>query len=267
MGETGTGRSLWARDGFIPGISLAGYPWRNCYQGDLDLCGYRRPQSYFRETVWIGGTEPRIFTTHPEHYGEDFSGTGWHWYDVLDTWTYPEAYIGKPTKADVYTDADEIAWYKNGEFLGKSSPIAGIATMDIPYEPGEISVIAYKDGKVVGTSALHTVGEAAAVSLVPERAEFAADRRDLCYIDVTVTDKNGDRIPDAKTELTCTVDGGELMGIFSGDPANEDQFTSNVCHAFTGRALCIIRAAAPGRVTVTVSGEGLTPDTVTVTAE
>ena len=74
--------------------------------------------------------------------------------------------------------------------------------MDIPYEPGEISVIAYKDGRVVGTSALHTVGEAAAVSLVPERAEFAADRRDLCYIDVTVTDKNGERIPDAKTELT-----------------------------------------------------------------
>ncbi len=267
MGETGTGRSLWARDGFIPGISLAGYPWRNCYQGDLDLCGYRRPQSYFREAVWIGGTEPKIFTTHPEHYGEDFSGTGWHWYDVLDTWTYPDAYIGKPTEVDVYTDADEIAWYKNGEFLGKSSPIAGIATMDIPYEPGEISVIAYKDGRVVGTSALHTVGEAAAVSLVPERAEFAADRRDLCYIDVTVTDKNGDRIPDAKTELTCTVDGGELMGIFSGDPANEDQFTSNVCHAFTGRALCIIRAAKPGKVTVTVAGEGLAPDTVTVTAE
>ena len=67
--------------------------------------------------------------------------------------------------------------------------------------------------------------------------------------------------------MTCTVDGGELMGIFSGDPANEDQFTSNVCHAFTGRALCIIRAAKPGKVTVTVAGEGLAPDTVTVTAE
>ncbi len=84
---------------------------------------------------------------------------------------------------------------------------------------------------------------------------------------MTVTDKNGDRIPDAKTKLTCTVEGGELMGIFSGDPANEDQFTSNVCHAFTGRALCVLRTANPGKVTVTVSGEGLTSDMVTVTAK
>ena len=98
-------------------------------------------------------------------------------------------------------------------------------------------------------------------------ARFAADRRDLCYFDITVVDERGDRVPDAKCELNCLVDGGELMGIFSGDPANEDQFTSNVCHAFTGRALCVIRTANPGKVTVTVSGDGLTSDTVTVTAE
>nr|MBQ4317522.1 glycoside hydrolase family 2 protein [Clostridia bacterium] len=70
MGEAGTGRAIWERDGVIKGISLAEWPWRNCYQGDLDLCGYRRPQSYFREAVWLGTAEPKIFTTHPEHYGE-----------------------------------------------------------------------------------------------------------------------------------------------------------------------------------------------------
>ena len=257
LGETGTGRSCWARDGHIPGISLAGYPWRSCYQGDLDLCGYRRPQSYFREAVWIGGTEPRIFTTHPEHYGEGFSGTGWHWYDVLDSWTFDDKYLTKPVKCEVYTDADEIEWLLNGKSLGRSKPEKAIATFDIPYEKGEITAIAYKNGAECGRSSLHTVGAPAAVTVTPEMTTLKADNRDLCYFDITVVDANGDRVPDAKNALTCIVDGGELMGIFSGDPKNEDQYGSNACHAFEGRAVAIVRSTTPGKLTITVGGSGL----------
>jgi beta-galactosidase len=131
LGEAGTGRFLWERDGFIPGISLADYPWRACYQGDFDLCGFRRPQSYFRESIWVEDCEPKIFTTHPEHYGEGFSGTDWHWYDVHDTWTFDDKYIGKPVKVEVYTDADEIKFILNGKDIASATPIDGIATADI----------------------------------------------------------------------------------------------------------------------------------------
>ena len=267
LGETGTGRSCWARDGHIPGISIAPYPWRSCYQGDLDLCGYRRPQSSFREAVWIGGTEPRIFTTHPEHYGEGFSGTGWHWYDVLDSWTFEDKYLGKPVKCDVYTDADEVKWFVNGRELGTSKPEKAIATFDIPYEKGEISVIAYKNGAECGRSSLHTTGAPYAVKVEAETDTLAADHRDLCYFDITITDKAGDRVAAAKSALTCIVDGGELMGIFSGDPANEDQYGSNRCHAFEGRAVAIVRASNPGKVKITVGGEGLYSGSADVTAE
>ncbi len=267
LGETGTGRSCWARDGHIPGISLSDYPWRTCYQGDLDLCGYRRPQSYFREAVWIGGTEPRIFTTHPEHYGEDFSGTGWHWYDVLDTWTFEDEYLGKPVKCEVYTDADEIEWFKNGVSLGRSTPEKAIAVMDIPYEPGEISVIAYKNGVECGRSSLHTVGAPAKLTVIPETASMTADGRDLCYFDIFATDEAGDRIPADGREISCTVDGGTLMGIFSGDPKNEDQYGSNRCHLFEGRAVAIVKTSTPGDVTVTVSAEGLASGCATVSAK
>jgi len=267
LGEAGTGRSCWARDGYIKGISIAPYPWRSCYQGDLDLCGYRRPQSYFREAVWIGGTEPRIFTTHPEHYGEAFSGTHWHWYDVLDSWTFDDAYLGKPVKCEVYTDADEIKWFLNGRELGVSRPEKAIATMDIPYEKGEISVIAYKNGAECGRSSLHTTGAAYGVQVTAETPSLKADARDLCYFDITITDAAGARVAAAKSALTCLVDGGELMGIFSGDPANEDQYGSNRCHAFEGRAVAIVRTATPGTVKVTVGGEGLYSGSAEVIAE
>ncbi len=257
LGEAGTGCALWARDGVVPGIKVLGYPWRSCYQGDLDLCGYRRPQSYFREAVWIGGKEPRIFTTHPEHYGEGFTGTGWHWYDVLDTWTFADEYLGKTVKCEVYTDADEIEWYVNGRCLGRTAPVKAIATCDIPYEKGEIAVIAYKNGAECGRSSLKTVGAPAAVTVKAETGSICADNRDLCYFDITVVDADGARVPDARTELIALVDGGELMGVFSGDPKNEDQYGSNICHAFEGRALAIVRSATPGEVKVTVGANGL----------
>ncbi len=267
LGEAGTGRSCWARDGHVASISIAPYPWRSCYQGDLDLCGYRRPQSYFREAVWLGGAAPHLFTTHPAHYGEGFSGTHWHWYDVLDSWTFEDEYTGCPVKCEVYTDADEVHWFVNGRAVGVSVPQKAIAVMDIPYEKGELSVIVYRNGAECGRASLVTTGAAHAVKVTAETDLLKADRRDLCYFDITVIDEQGARVAAAKTALSCTVTGGELMGIFSGDPANEDAYGSNRCHAFEGRAVAIVRTAAPGTVTLTVSGEGLCPADATVRAE
>ncbi len=264
LGEAGSGKFLWERDGVVKGYTIAEYPWRTCYQGDFDLCGFRRPQSYFRETIWVGNTEPKIFTTHPEHYGEGFTGTGWHWYDVHDTWIFEDEYLGKPVKCEVYTTADEIEWILNGRVLGRSKPEKAIATFDIPYEKGEVKVIAYKNGKQCGCSSLHTVGEACAIKIVTESDSLKADNRDLCYIDIFITDKNGDRIPDSKAALVCNVEGGELMGIFSADPKNEDQYGSNICHAFEGRAVAIVRAKMTGTLKVTVSSENLKSATVEI---
>ncbi len=267
LGEAGMGKYLWERDGKVEGIGIAEYPWRACYQGDFDLCGYRRPQSYFREAVWIGGTEPRIFTTHPEHYGEGFTGTGWHWHDVQDSWTFNDSYIGKPVKCEVYTDADEIVWCLNGCEVGRSIPTEAIATIDIPYAKGELAVTAYKNGKACGTSFLRTVGTPAKLVVEAEAQTIKADARDLCYFDITIADENGHRIPDAKHQLCASVEGGRLVGIFSGDPANDDQYGSNTCHAYEGRAVAIVMADTPGGVKLTVSSQGLLTGCGMVAAE
>ncbi len=257
LGEAGMGKYLWERDGRVEGIGIAEYPWRACYQGDFDLCGYRRPQSYFREAVWIGGIEPRIFTTHPEHYGEGFTGTGWHWHDVQDTWTFEDHYIGKPVTCEVYTDADEIVWFLNGREIGRSTPVEAIATMEIPYEKGELAVVAYKNNEICGTSCLHTAGMSTQVLVKAESSTFKADARDLCYFDITIADENGHRVPDAKSLLHATVEGGKLLGIFSGDPANEDQYGADSCHAYEGRAIAIVMTDQPGNIKLTVTSQGL----------
>lgn len=269
LGEAGTGRMVWERDGAIDtkNLTLGEYPWRSCYQGDLDLCGYRRPQSYFREAVWIGNTEPRIFTTHPEHYGESYTGTGWHWQDVLESWSFDDKYIGNPVKCEVYTDADEIEWILNGRVLGTSKPEKAIAVFDVPYEKGELITVAYKNGAECGRSALHTVGMPSKISVEPEKSVISADNRDLCYLNITITDQNSDHVPDADCELCCTVDGGELLGIYSGNPCNDDIYGSNRCHAFYGRALAIVRSDSAGEITINITAKDLKSDTVKIKAE
>lgn len=257
LGEVGTGRFAWERDEIIHGISLADYPWRSCYQGDLDLCGYRRPQSYFREAVWLGGKEPRIFVTHPEHFGEGFSGTVWHWYDVNETWTFDDVYVGRPVKAETYTDADKIVWYVNDAPVGESVPEKGVASIETVYQKGSITAVAFKEGTECGRYTLCTTGSAAAIDVTAEKASFAADRRDLCYFDISIVDAQGRVVNEAQNEIACTVMNGELLAIFSGDPRNEDQYTSNRCHAFKGRAVAVVRTNTPGTVGVKVYSDGL----------
>ena len=147
---------------------------------------------------------------------------------------------------------------------GRKCIIGGV---DIPYEKGEITAVAYKNGAECGRSSLRTVGAASAITVTPETDSLKADGRDLCYFDISIADASGDRIPDAKNPLRCLVQGGSLLGVFSGDPANDDRYGSDTCHAYEGRAVAIVRASKPGRVSVVVLSEGLASGFAAVTAE
>ena len=56
------------------------------------------------------------------------------------------------------------------------------------------------------------------------------------------------------------------MSVFSGNPANEDDYSSNKCHVFGGRALAIIRTKTPGIVNICVKSKNLKCGWATVTA-
>lgn len=268
LGEAGAGRFKWGDEGEpIPQWTVGSYPWLVNFQGDIDLAGFRRPQSYFRECAWNIETEPKIFTTHPSHNGENFYGTTAEFYDVHETWTFEDEYIGTPVRTEVYSTCDEIRFILNGKDLGAVKPELGIAFMNIPYEKGELTAISYKDGKEVNSSSIHTIGAPAKVQLVAEDTEFVADNRDLCYVDVIITDANGDRVTTAEIEVSCEVEGAELMSLFSGHPKNEASFTAAKYPTLSGRAVAVLRSKTPGTVKITVKADGLEPNTITVVAK
>jgi beta-galactosidase len=267
LGEVGHGQGFWERDRVAITEKGIKFPWRTCYQGDLDLCGFRRPQSHFREAVWFGGDTPKMFVTHPENYGEEYYGTGWHWFDVHDSWTFDDKYIGRPIKVDTYIQADKVEWLVNGKKVGEAVPEKALATLHTTYEKGEITAIAYKGGKEFSRYTIKTIDKAAGVNVKAEKPEFLADRRDLCYFNIEIVDKDGNVDVHNESEVLVNVIGGELLGVYSGNPISEDVFTDNKCHVFKGRALAIVRTNKPGKVTMKVMSKDLASGYAEVTAK
>jgi beta-galactosidase len=200
------------------------------------------------------------------HFGEGFTGTTWHWYDVRESWTYSEEYVGKDIKAEVYTDADAIDWYVNGIYAGRSVTKEAISSINTKYEPGNIRAVAIKDGKEVSEYTLKTAHGCEQIVLTPEACSFKADGRDLCYVRVSLTDKEGVPYVTDERHLKCEVSGGKLLAFFSGDPMTEVPAGIPECDTHHGKALAIISSKAPGDIKIIVSGEELASCTVTVKA-
>jgi beta-galactosidase len=131
----------------------------------------------------------------------------------------------------------------------------------VPYEPGVLEVVAYRDGAEVGRSALHSAGEPTHLSLETDRTELSADPQRLAHIGIALVDDNRVLNPARDTKITIRVDGpGVLQGFGTGAPATEESFLDDSATSFKGRALAIVRATGEtGRITVTGRAHGL-PD-------
>lgn len=263
LGEAGAGRVVWEIGEGFAGL-VGGWPWLSCYQGDLDLDLKRRPQSYYRGIVWGLDQGIYLFTTPPEKTGKPFYGMGWHWADVRANWTFDEKYIGSPVQLEAYCDCDEVEFLCNGTSLGRVKPEKYKAFLTVPYTPGKVEAVAYRDGIEAARTALLTAGEPAEIALTADRPVIHADGMDLAYVTVRVVDQEGRTVVTDDLELTCEVEGGELLGFGSANPCTEENYT-NKRYVFGGYALACVRAGrTPGEIRITVCGEGLTSGTAVV---
>jgi beta-galactosidase len=137
----------------------------------------------------------------------------------------------------------------------------------VTYEPGEITVVAYKNGKEWARASERTADLPAALQASADRTTIANDGRDLSFITVRIVDKNGVPAPRAKQRVRFAVEGpGELVATDNGDPTSFESFQSPQRAAFNGLVLGIVRAkrGASGDITVRVSAEGLQGTTLTL---
>ncbi|HLI93351.1 MAG TPA: DUF4982 domain-containing protein, partial [Puia sp.] len=130
----------------------------------------------------------------------------------------------------------------------------------VRYEPGELKVLTYKDGKPWATDVIRTAGNAAGLQLDADPGVIKADGCDLSFITVRVVDSKGVVVPTADNKLTFAISGpGEIVATDNGNPADLVSFASPGRAAFSGLALVIVQAkpGTAGTITVKASSDGL----------
>jgi len=236
LGEAGIGNAL------LDGEEKA-WPWFNAYCGDIDLCGFKKPQSYYRDVVWkISKLEIAVHAPIPEGRKEIVSR--WGWPDEQQSWNW-DRYEGKLMNVSVYSSYDSVIIELNSKKIDAIEMVDSMkfkTHIDVPYEPGELLAKGYLNGALAEIRAINTTGEIAGISMIPDRAEITADRNDLSYITVNVIDDNGNRVPDAEILIDFEIQGqGELAGIGNGNPTDIKSFQQPQCKTFKGRCLLIVR--------------------------
>lgn len=271
LGEVGIGAVAYNTDeGFSGGLGRE-FPYLLAYCGDIDITGYRRPASYYREIAFGLRTEPFIAVQDPARYADTLVSTSpWAWADVVSGWSWA-GFEGKPVRVEVYADAQEVELLLNGEAVGRApvgDKFANTAYFDLVYQPGQLVAVAFTDGREVGCSVLTSaVGQPRLTAWVDEPVSLAAagspatllaSGQDLAHVQFAVVDEAGVLFNQAQEELTVSISGpAVLAGFGSSLPNPTVPYTSSVQTTHDGRALAIVRATGAGAIVVTVTGKTL----------
>jgi beta-galactosidase len=174
------------------------------------------------------------------------------------------------TPVQVYTSGDEAELFVNGVSMGrklKAQYEYRLRWDSVVYQPGEVKVIAYKNGEKWAVDKVKTTGDASQLKLSPDRTTIKTDGYDLSYITVTVADKEGLQVPKSNNKIQFEVTGaGEIVAVDNGDATDLNSFQSNEYKVFNGLALVIIRSkkGVSGKITIKAKADGLKGSEVTI---
>jgi beta-galactosidase len=268
-----TGDFVWTAFDYIGEASIGwrGYfqkqnffPWNLAYCGDIDICGWKRAQSFYRDALWMEN-KLSIWVKPPkpsfELNTERQSWSKWHWNDVVDDWSW-KGNEGKIMDVNIYSSCEEVELFLNDKSLGKkitSRSTKYLAEFQVPYQPGTLRAVGFAGKKQVATAELHSAGDATQIRLSADRSNIMANGEDLSYLTVELTDNNGFLNPKADNLISFEVAGpGTIAGVGNANPVSLESFQKPERKAWHGRCMVVIKSDnKSGRLILNVSSEGL----------
>jgi len=266
LGEAGIGNVQAVPDSVNPAFGMP-WPWFNAYCGDIDLCGFKKPQSFYRDVVWNrSDLEMAVHAPIPEGLTEKSSY--WGWPDERQSWTWP-GQEGKLLKVSVYSRCALVRLELNGNRIGEkpvSADSKWTAVFDVPYAPGILRASGHIDEKESVVRSFRTSGSGRRIRLTADRNLIRCDRNDLSYVTVEILDDSGTLVPNADIPVRFSIQGkGELAAVGNANPSEMRSFRKPECATFQGRCLAILRPTGDaGEATLKAEAEGLLPASVTI---
>lgn len=271
LGESSIGR--WYYSGEVPGQHWENdfFPWHGAYCGDIDLIGWRKPISHYRNMLYNNTEKLYMAVREPEPAPIEIKETMWSVWPTWESWTWP-GFEGRDIKVEVYSKYPKVKLYLDDKLIGEQETTRGQkfkAVFSVPYAPGTLRAAGIENGKEVETVVLQTSREAAEIKMTADRKEILADGQDLSFVTVELTDKDGIAQPNAANRLHFKIEGpGTIAGLDNADIKDTDPYTGNTRKAWKGRALVVIKSTRDaGDIMLTVSSPGMADATLNIKSQ
>jgi beta-galactosidase len=222
-----------------------GWPVISSHFGIMDTCGFPKDLFYYYQANWSLKTVLHVFP----HW--NWSTTG----QIINVWAYG--------------NCDAVELFTNGVSLGQKTLSArSHVEWNVPYTPGTLQGIGYRNGQAVITNTVETSGTPAKIALWPDRGTILADGRDVSVVTVAVLDSSNRVVPIATNLVNFTITGGAIIGVGNGNPtSHEADKGSNQRSVFNGYAQVIVQSTnQTGSIVLGATASGLTSTNVTITA-
>ena len=242
-----SGQYIWTGFDYLGEPTPFWWPARSSYFGIIDLCGFPKDVYYMYQSEW---TDKDVLHIFPH----------WNWNpgDTVDVWAY-------------YNHADSVELFLNGKTLGAKKKEGDDLHVwwRVPFEPGNIKAISYKNGKEFLSQEIKTAGAPVSIRLTADRDNLKATGKDLSFITVEALDKDGNVVPVADNLIRFTVEGeGFIAGTDNGDPTNPNSLKKPERNLFNGKCLVVVQDdIKPGSIKLTAKSEGLKEATVLINSK
>ena len=216
------GQYIWTGFDYLGEPTPYGFPARSSYFGIIDLAGFPKDSYYMYQSEW---TNKPVLHLFPH----------WNWVpgDYIDMWCY-------------YNNADEVELFVNGQSQGvrkKADSHQYHVMWRVVFDPGEVKVVARKDGREVAQQTIKTAG-------APDHIRLSYDYQGKTtdFIVAEVVDKDGNLCPWADDEIVFIYEGeGGILGTDNGCQTSMERFTAPRRKAFFGK--CLVVAKGKGSIT------------------
>jgi beta-galactosidase len=254
------GQFLWTGIDYLGEANA--WPNRASGAGLLDLCGFKKPLAWFRQSLW--SDRPMVYLC------VSTGGGGRRGFAGAENWNWPS---NSTVTVLCFANCPEVTLTLNDKIIGTkklSEAVRGVLSWQVPYEPGTLKAVGRdENGREICNYIVKTAGAASRIELLPDVTPLRADGKDVCHVEFRIVDENGVRVPNADAEVNFEMTGpASIIGIGNGDVNSVEDCKTNTHRAFQGRGLAILQTTAiPGGITLKATAPGLKSASVTLQSQ
>jgi beta-galactosidase len=233
------GQFIWAG---IDYLGEAPWPAKGWPGSILDICGFMKPNAFFRKSIWTD--DPFVYiAVYDQGKKPDYARGRWSFPSMASHLNFDHLH-GRTVSAAVFTNCEEVELWKNGKKMGRRKKVDfenGIIKWAFEYHSGNIEVKGFNGGKEECSYSVKTAGPALKVKLIPDKTELRAGG--IAHIEINVVDKDGLLCPNGEELIEFALKGdAAFLGACSSDLNQNLGFTLPKVFTSEGKALAMIKA-------------------------